>query len=144
MKARTLARLELLAAERELQMREAVRRQNAALARSEAQCGMLAAYRDRLAASWQSGAVVAAGQARRAGQFAAASHGAEAQIGQAARRAAEQLETATDGLAQAQAKRRALREALAEAAKAQARAAEKAVERDFIWRPESGRSRRSS
>jgi hypothetical protein len=140
MKAKTLARLELLAAERELQSLEMVRRQNAALAQSEAQRGMLASYRDRLAASWQSGAVVAAGQARRAGQFSTASHGAEAQIGQAAQRATEQLESALDGLAQAQAKRRALREAMHDAARVQERKAEAAVERDLTWRGQTGRS----
>ena len=73
---------------------------------------MLASYRERLSASWQNGAPVQAAQARRAMQFANASHGADAQIGQAAQRAREQLEAAITSLGQIQARRRALAEAM--------------------------------
>ena len=73
MKPRTLARLDLLAADAGGALLDEIRRHNAALATVAQQRGVLAAYRDRLPASWQSGAVVPAGQARRAGHFAAAS-----------------------------------------------------------------------
>jgi len=134
MKPGMLARLEILAGEREAALLDAVARQQAALRQSRSQAAMLIAYRDRLAASWQSGAVLPAGQARRAGQFAAASIGAQAQIGQAAAQAEARLEQAMDQLSELRIQRRMLREAGLRAARALARAREAAAERDVTWR----------
>jgi hypothetical protein len=131
MKPRLLSRLDLLAAEQETQLLETIRRQNAALKQTDHQRGVLASYRDRLAASWQNGAPVPAAQASRAGQFSAASHGAEAQIDHAAQLAAERLEAALADLAQVQARRRALGEASAKAVRQAERAAEQRLERDM-------------
>jgi hypothetical protein len=131
MKPRLLARLDLLTAEQETQLLETIRRQNAALKQTDQQRIVLASYRNRLAASWQDGAPVPAAQARRAGQFSAASHGAEAQIDHAAQLAAERLQTALADLAQVQARRRALGEASAKAARQAERAAEQRLERDM-------------
>ena len=141
MKPRTIARLDMLAAEQETQALEAVRRHNAALRQAEEQRGILAAYRLRLAQSWQGGDAIPAAQARRAGQFAAASHGAEGQIIQAASLAASQLESAITKLAQVKARRAALAEALRKAAQAAARATEQRAERDRPHRPGPARTR---
>ena len=134
MKPRTLARLDLLAADREALQVEALRRAQEKLRQSEAHRCLLAEYRDRLSASWQGGAVVTAGQARRAGQFVQASFGAEAQVEAAARQAGQQQAAATEGLAQLQARRRALREAITQHRRAADREAEQAVERAQPWR----------
>ncbi len=134
MKPRTLERLELLAAEREAQLREAVRRHQATLKQNEVNREVLGSYRDRLATSWRDGSVVPAGQARRAGQFAEASFGAEAQIVEALELAAEQLALAMDGLADIQSHRRELREAIAQAERKARMAAELAIEQDRPWR----------
>jgi flagellar biosynthesis chaperone FliJ len=144
MKPSTLARLDMLAAEQETQLLDAIRRHNATLEQTVHQRGMLASYRERLAASWQSGAEVQAVQARRAMQFVNASQGADAQITQAAQRAGEQLEAAITSLGHIQARRRALAEALRKLALQAERAAEQRMERDIPWRPAAGRIRRSA
>ena len=138
MKPRTLTRLDMLAAEQETQALEAVRRHNVTLRQAVEHRGLLAAYRTRLAQSWQDGTVLPAAQARRAGQFSAATHGAEGQIEQAANLAAAQLESAITKLGQVRAQRRALAEALRKAAQAAEREAEQRAERD---RPAPGRTR---
>jgi len=140
MKPRLLGRLNLLAAEQETQLLETIRRQNTALKQTDHQRNVLASYRDRLAASWQDGAPVPAAQARRAGQFSTASHGAEAQIDHAAQLAAERLELALADLAQVQARRRALGDASTRAARQAERTTEQRQERDLstprsIFRP---------
>jgi len=144
MKPNTLARLDMLAAEQETQLLDAIRRHNATLEQALQQRDMLASYRERLSASWQNGAPVQAAQARRAMQFANASHGADAQIGQAAQRAREQLEAAITSLGQIQARRRALAEAMRKQALQDEREAEQRMERDIPWRPDAGRFRRSA
>jgi len=133
-KPRTLARLEALAVDREVLQVEALRRAQEKLRQTEAHRVLLAEYRDRLSASWQGGAVVNAGQARRAGQFVQASFGAEAQVEAAARQAGQQLAAATEGLAQIQARRRALGEAIAQHQRDAERDAEQAAERAQPWR----------
>ncbi|MGO9817691.1 MAG: hypothetical protein ACLPJJ_04870 [Acidocella sp.] len=141
MKAATLKRLDLLAASREVALLETIQRHNAALKQNEYQRGMLEAYRSRLAASWQSGSVVSAAQARRAGQFAAGTLGAEAQIAESAVRTREQLEAAIADLARLKAHRRKLAQRLREAARRAEAQAEVKAERD---RPVRGRTRHVS
>ncbi|GLR67509.1 hypothetical protein GCM10010909_21900 [Acidocella aquatica] len=140
MKPRTLTRLDMLAAEQETQALEAVRRHSATLHQAGEQRGILAAYRARLAQTWQDGAVIPAAQAQRAGQFSAASHGAEGQIIHAASLAAAQLETAITQLGQVKVRRRALAEALRKAAQAAARETEQRAERDRPHRPAPART----
>jgi hypothetical protein len=134
MKARMLSRLALLAADREVALLDALRRSQEKLRQSEAHRGLLAEYRDRLAASWQHGAVVSAGQARRAGQFAQASFGAEAQVDAAARQAGQQRDAAVEGLGQARLRGRALVNAIQQHRHASERDAERAAERALPWR----------
>ena len=135
MKPRTLARLALLAAGREAQLGEALRRHQAAMQQSAAQQALLEAYRARLAAGWQNGAVVAAAQARRAGQFSHASQAAGGQIQQAAQQAAQQFDATAARLGELMLQRRALAAIITEAAQAQTRAAERAAQRNTQWRP---------
>ena len=106
----TLSRLDLLAAAREAQAVEAVRRQQAVLAQVDYQRGVLAAYRLRLAASWQNGAALAAGQAGRAEKFVAASDDAATQIGRVGQQAGAQLAPLLAQLAEVRATRRQLAE----------------------------------
>jgi flagellar biosynthesis chaperone FliJ len=134
MKPVTLARLEILAASREAQLRAAIQRHHAAIERGEEQCGVLDSYRARLAAGWQRGNIVSAAQARRAGKFAAAGEDARAQIGQAAQQAEAQREAAAGDLAKLQSHRRALASMRQQEAAAAAREAEQQRERDIQWR----------
>jgi hypothetical protein len=106
----TLNRLDLLAAAKEAQAVEAVRRQQTVLAQVDYQRGVLAAYRLRLAASWQNGAVLAAGQAGRAETFVAASDEAATQIGQLGQQADAQLVLLLAQLAEVRTTRRQLAE----------------------------------
>jgi len=135
MKASTLTKLDMLAAEREAVLLEAIRRHNAVLKQNEYQRGVLESYRTRLAASWQDGAVVSAGQARRAGQFAAGALGAEEQILAAEARAMGQLEATIADLAKLKAHRRKLAERLRDAARKAEALAETRAERDRPFRP---------
>ena len=135
MRPRTITRLDLLAAAREVLLREALRRQSTILAQSRNQLHMLDAYRARLAASWQDGAAVPAAQACRASQFAAGAQNAAAQIAAAEAIAAAQLQTTAGELARLKSHRRKLAETLREAARADAAEAEQRAERDRPWRP---------
>jgi hypothetical protein len=134
MNSQTLARLDVLAAAREMQLLETVRRQQAALAQVDDQRGILAAYRTRLAQSWQSGAVVAAAQALRAEVFTAAAAGASAQIGQAGALAGDRLAAALEILAQVQAQRRRLTRLRQRNGLLAAREDERRAEAALLWR----------
>ena len=134
MKAATLTRLDLLAADREAKLLETIRQQNAALQQAAYQRGMLASYRERLAESWQGGGVVSAAQARRAGQFAAGALGAETQIVAAEARAKVNLEAAIADLARLKAHRRKLAERLRVARHRVQAAAELKAAQDLPWR----------
>jgi flagellar biosynthesis chaperone FliJ len=137
-KAATLARLDLLAADREAKLLETIRQQNAAMQQAAYQRDMLASYRERLAESWQGGAVVSAAQARRAGQFAAGALGAETQIVETEARAKAKLEAAVADLARLKAHRRKLGERLREVRRrAQAAAELKAAQDLPLRRPVS-------
>ncbi len=134
MKTRTIARFDMLAAAREAQAQEAVRRHAGSLAQSRQQRQMLAAYRARLAASWQDGTPFAASQARRASQFAAGAQNAAAQIEAAEATAAAQLRDATETLVKLKSHRRKLAAQLRAAASRAEAGAEQKAERDRPWR----------
>ncbi len=133
MKPETLARLDLLAAQREAKVLETISRQTATLEQAAYQRGMLTSYRDRLTASWQGGEVVSAAQARRAGQFAAGALGAESQIAATEIRAKEQLEAAIADLARLKLHRRKLAERLREARRRMLAVAELKAAQDLPW-----------
>jgi len=135
MKTRTMARLDLIAAETERRLLDEIRRHNATLVQIAQQRGVLAGYRERLSESWLSGDVVTAGQARRAGHFVAASRTADAQINLMEAQTREQLEVALQNLAKTQAHRRGLNEAQRKAALQEERAATQQQERALPWRP---------
>jgi hypothetical protein len=130
MKLRTIARLDMLAAEREARLREAIRRHGGALAQSRQQSGMLHAYRTRLAASWQDGTAITAAQARRASQFAQGAQAAAAQIESAAAQTAAQLQEAVAELARLKTYRRSLAGTLHAGRQASIAAAAQKAERD--------------
>jgi hypothetical protein len=119
MKPQTLARLDLLAADRERRILEDIRAQQATLAQVAQQRSVLASYRARLSESWQGGEQVRAGQARSAGHFVTASQAADTQIDQMEARAHQQLASALATLASTKAHRRSLEAARAKAARAQ-------------------------
>jgi hypothetical protein len=98
-KPATIHRLSLLALAAQTQALAQVQRHNAALGQIAQQRRVLTAYRDRLTESWRDGAEVSAGEAVRAGQFAAASEAADQQIALAEQKtrqalAAQQIELA--------------------------------------------------
>jgi len=129
---RTLARLDLQLAAEIAAAGEAVRRQQAAVRQTGQQSRLLAAYRDRLAASRESGpraAVMPAGQLRRVGHFMAASLAAQAQVEAAAAAAPAQLAQAIAVLAGLEARRRVLAEIRLRLERLAARAAAQALDR---------------
>jgi hypothetical protein len=125
MKAPTLARLDLLAQAQEAQAQEQVRRHTAALRQSEAQTDMLAAYRNRLAATWQDGTAVEARHALRAARFGASALTAARQVEETRAQAAQRLEAAVAELAALRQRRRTLAGKLAAARAQDADAAER-------------------
>jgi len=131
MKPKTLSRLDLLAAAQEAQAEDALKRAAAALRQSETQRAVLAAYRDRLAAGWQSGAEVDAATALRAVRFAAGAMAAERQIIQAQTQAQARREAAAQELAQLTQRRRKLAQRLGAARAAETTAAEEKLARDL-------------
>jgi hypothetical protein len=135
MTPRTRSRLTLLAAAREAERHAALRRHDAARSLATHQREILGAYRARLAESWRSGAVIQAAQARRAGQFAAASQTADAQIAQAAQQAEAQFAEALAALAALKTHRDALDTARRRAARHAERQAEQQAERAQPWQP---------
>jgi len=130
MKPRTIARLDMLAAEREAQLQDAVRRHANVLAQNQQQRQMLITYRERLAASWQDGAPIAASQARRASQFATGAQNAAVQIEAAEATAAAQLQDSTEALVKLKSHRRKLAAQLREAARIAETETEQKAERD--------------
>lgn len=134
MKPRTIARLDILAAAREARLQEAASRHGAALDHAREQGALLAAYRDRLGASWRDGAADPAVKARRASRFVSGAQTAAAQIEAASAKAAEQLQEAVTALAHVQTHRRGLARALQAHARAEAAQAEQKAERDRPWR----------
>jgi hypothetical protein len=134
MRSRTIARLDLLAAEREARLVDAIGRYGGTLQQSAQQAEMLDAYRTRLAASWQDGALLPAGQASRASQFAVGAEGAKAQIARAAAQTQTQLQAAADALAELTSHRRKLAEKLRDTARVNEVAAEQKAERAQPWR----------
>lgn len=112
-------------------MLDAIRKANGAVKQAEQQRDILSAYRVRLAESWQNGAVVDAGQARRCGYYANASLKAEDQISQTAVKAAENLETSLAGLTLVQAKRKSLQSAITKVEMESERVLERRLEREL-------------
>ncbi|HTI00221.1 MAG TPA: hypothetical protein VL752_04665 [Acidisoma sp.] len=111
MKSKTIERLDLLTATRELRLLEEIGRQNGLLEQAARQREILAGYREKLARSWRGGAVIEAGGARRAAAFITASDSAESQIVRMEAQAAEALKLAQTGFAHAQEHRANLAEA---------------------------------
>jgi N-acetylglucosamine kinase-like BadF-type ATPase len=110
MKPRTIARLDLLAATSEAQIRNDISRLTAALAQMAEQRSVLAIYGARLTKSWREGGVVLAGTAQLAGHFAVASQNARTQIGEMELQITTQLAAAWQTLAAIQERRRSLDE----------------------------------
>jgi hypothetical protein len=134
MKLRTITRLDVLAAEREAQLQDALRRHTAAQTQSQQQRQMLSAYRDRLTASWQDGEPIPAAQARRASQFAAGAQTAALQIESAETTASAQIHETITALAKLKSHRRKLAEQLRQTTRTVETAAEQKAERDRPWR----------
>ncbi len=131
MKPDLLAKLDILAAAQEAKILEAIRKGNGAVKQAEQQRGILSAYRARLAESWQNGAVVTAGQARRCGYYASASLKAEEQISQTEAKAAETLEANLAALNLVQAKRKNLKTAITKVEIESERVLERRQEREM-------------
>jgi len=111
MKSKTIERLDLLTATRELRLLEEIARQNGLLEQAARQRALLSDYREKLAGSWRSGAVIDAGSARRATAFIAASDKAASQISRIEAQATGALNTAQADFAHAQEHRANLAEA---------------------------------
>jgi hypothetical protein len=143
MKLRTIARLELIAATRRQKVLEEVRRHNAALDAAAQQRQVLENYRMRLRQSWQTGEIVIAAEAQRAGHFVRASDAAETQILRTEQNARRMLETALQKLADAQAYRDGLDEAARKATLVQDRQAAQRAELALPARNNANKDNRS-
>ena len=110
MKPQALAKLDLLAAAKEAALLDALSRHNATLRRYESQCEVLTAYQQRLGSMWRDGAVVSAGDAKRAGQFSDQAEGAAYQLAQAIRVEQAKLDECASALAELRTRRRTLQE----------------------------------
>jgi hypothetical protein len=128
MKLRTIERLDLIAATRHQKILEEVRRHNTALEAAAQQRQVLENYRRRLRESWQTGEVIIAAEALRAGHFVRASDAAEAQIVRTEQNARRMLDAALQKLADAQAYRDGLEEAARKATLTQDRLAAQRAE----------------
>ncbi|MDE8349105.1 MAG: hypothetical protein POG74_06410 [Acidocella sp.] len=106
MKPHTIARLDLLAATSEAQIRNDISRLSASLTQMAEQRSVLAIYGSRLNQSWREGAVILAGTAQLAGHFAAASDNAGTQIGEMEQQIKMQLAAAMQALVAIQKRRR--------------------------------------
>ncbi|GAB0116652.1 hypothetical protein [Acidisoma sp. 7E03] len=111
MKSKTIERLDLLTATQEMRLLDEIARQSGLLEQAARQRDLLSGYRDKLAQSWRSGAVIDAASARRANAFIAASDNAVRQIARMEAQATEALQTAQAGFAHAQEHRANLAEA---------------------------------
>jgi hypothetical protein len=116
MKARLIARLDLLAEIGEAKWLQEIARHSRALEQAARQRRLLLSYREKLRQSWRGGLLVEAGAAKRAADFIAASQTAELQIEQMERQATQLLALARQGFAETQERRRGLDEARREAA----------------------------
>ncbi|OYV35315.1 MAG: hypothetical protein B7Z81_08875 [Acidocella sp. 20-61-6] len=108
MKARTISRLDLLAASSEVQIRNEIIRLTTSITQIAQQRIILATYGNRLNQSWREGAVVIAATAQLAGHFANASRNADTQMSAMEQQVTAQLATAWQNLAAVQERRRSL------------------------------------
>ena len=108
MKARTIGRLDLLAATSEAQIRNEISRLAASIAQIAQQRIVLATYGTRLNQSWREGGVVVAATAQLAGHFANASRDADTQMSAMEKQVKAQLAVAWQNLAAVQERRRSL------------------------------------
>lgn len=129
MKSKTIERLDLLTATRELRLLEEIGRQNELLEQAARQRELLSGYRAKLAGSWRGGGVVEAAGAQRATAFIAASDSAESHIARMEAQAAEALKAAQTGFAHAQEHRASLAEARRSLSLLEERRAEQRQER---------------
>jgi flagellar biosynthesis chaperone FliJ len=128
MKLRTIERLDLIAATRHQKVLDEVRRHSATLDSAAQQRQVLENYRTRLRESWQTGEIVTAAEAQRAGHFVRASDAAEAQILRTEQNARRMLDAALRKLADSQAHRDGLDEAARKATLTQDRLAAQRAE----------------
>jgi len=140
MKQATLHRLSLLALAAQTQALAQVQRHSASLAQATQQRKVLTAYRDRLTESWRDGAEVSAGEAVRAGQFAAASEAAGQQISVQEQKTRQALVAQQIELAAMMQKTRRLAEFTQAARRENERQAERRLER--LYPPNPATSRR--
>jgi flagellar biosynthesis chaperone FliJ len=129
MKPGTVQKLTLLAVAEQTQMLAQMQRQHAVLAQITQQRGVLAAYRARLAQSWRDGAVVAAPEAIRAGQFAAASEDASRQIAAQETKTRQTLDAQEQKLAELMQRRKRLAGLMNDASLAADRQTERGLDR---------------
>ncbi len=115
MKPQAFAKLDLLAAAKEARLLEQLSGHNAALRHYEAQREVLTSYQERLGNLWRDGAVVRAGDAKRAGQFSTQAEAVIRQLTETIATEQTQLSGCAAALAELRARRRILQDRLASA-----------------------------
>ncbi len=118
MKPRTIARLDLLAAAKEAQIRNDMSQLMAKLEDLARQREMLRRYHDQSGQSWRKGSVTLASNAQRAGIFGKVSQLADAQINAQENHSKTQLAQCLQNLSAAQGYRRGLDQAIRRALQA--------------------------
>lgn len=130
MKPQSLAKLDLLAAAQEATLLETLDRHTKALQRFEAQRAVLVDYQARLTAGWRSGAMVTAGDAARAANFAAQAEVANQHLAQSIKTEQDKQTECAVALATLRARRETLQERLKTARQAAANQAQDRAERN--------------
>ncbi|OYV41277.1 MAG: hypothetical protein B7Z80_02250 [Rhodospirillales bacterium 20-64-7] len=131
MKPRTLARLDLLAATSETQIRNEIVRLTSNITQIAQQRVVLATYGARLNQSWREGGVVVAATAQLAGYFANASYNADTQISAMEQQVRAQLNAALQNLETVQERRRNLKQSARNANQIVDAEAERRQDRDL-------------
>ncbi|HQT63554.1 MAG: hypothetical protein B7Z75_07120 [Acidocella sp. 20-57-95] len=111
MKPRTIARLDLMTAAKEAQIRNEISQLTAKLADLAEQRRMLSRYHDQLGQSWRASGVISASTAQRAGTFVTVARLADAQIMALESQSKTQLAQALQNLAAIQSRRGGLEQA---------------------------------
>lgn len=130
MKPQALAKLELLAASKEASLLDALSRHTLNLQRYAAQRDVLAGYQTRLAAGWQTGDVVQAAEAQRAGHFTTQAQNASGQLAETIAVEEAKRNACAAALAELRAHRQALQERLKASLRQEAIEAQSRAERN--------------
>ena len=131
MKLQALVKLEKLVANKEATLLETLEHHDKALRHFDRQRRVLADYQERMAATWQNGAVIPAGDALRAAKFAAQAEDARQHLTQSIATEQEKRTLCASELAMLRMRQETLKDRLKASRQAEANAAQQRAERNY-------------